>query len=112
MSSKYINKSRQTNQQTKKNISNLNCSQASNDLINSNYIILDNQYSFKNIYISKMTIFKEYDHRPFQYFSKSLKPQIELVIEPHEIYQMNIEEIKIKEDKYTKTKKKKIFYQN
>ena len=40
---KYINKSRQTNQQTKKNISNLNCSQASNDLINSNYIILDNQ---------------------------------------------------------------------
>ena len=54
----------------------------------------------KNIYISKMTIFKEYDHRPFQYFSKSLKPQIELVVEPHEIYQMNIEEIKIKEDKY------------
>ena len=40
---KYINKSRQTNQQTKNNISNLNCSQASSGLINSKYIILDNQ---------------------------------------------------------------------
>ena len=54
----------------------------------------------KNIFISKITIFKEYDHRPFQYFSKSMKPQIELVIEPNEIYPMNIEEIKIKDNKY------------
>ena len=53
-----------------------------------------------NILISKITIFKEYDHKPFQYFSKSLKPQNELVFEPHEVYPMNIEEILIRENKY------------
>ena len=40
---KYINKSQQTNQQSKNNYSNLNCSQVSSGLINSKYIILDNQ---------------------------------------------------------------------
>ena len=40
---KFINKSQQTNQQTNNNFSNINCSQASSGLINSNYIILDNQ---------------------------------------------------------------------
>ena len=40
---KFINKSQQTNQQTNNNISNLNCSQASSGLINSNYLILENQ---------------------------------------------------------------------
>jgi hypothetical protein len=40
---KFINKSQQTNQQTNNNFSNINCSQASSGLINSKYIILDNQ---------------------------------------------------------------------
>ena len=38
---KFINKSQQTNQQTQNNYSKLNCSQASSNLINSNYIIMD-----------------------------------------------------------------------
>lgn len=40
---KFVNKSQQTNQQTNNNFSNINCSQASSGLINSKYIILDNQ---------------------------------------------------------------------
>ena len=40
---KFINKSQPTNQQTNNNSSNINCSQASSGLINSKYIILDNQ---------------------------------------------------------------------
>ena len=54
----------------------------------------------KNIFISNINIFKDFDHKPFQYFSKSIKPQIELFIEPYEIYAMNIEEIISKENKY------------
>ena len=52
------------------------------------------------VFISNITIFKEYDHKVFQYFSKSIKPQIELFIEPYEIYAMNIAEIISKENKY------------
>ena len=40
---KFVNKSQQTNQQTNNNFSNINCSLASSGLINSKYIILDNQ---------------------------------------------------------------------
>ena len=54
----------------------------------------------KNIFLSTITIFKDYDYRPFQYFSKSNKPQVEIIIEPYDIYGMNEEEIKIKDDKY------------
>ena len=54
----------------------------------------------KNIFLSNITIFKEYDYKTFQYFSKSKKPQIELFIEPSEIYPMNINEIKEKENNF------------
>ena len=40
---KFVNKSQQTNQQTNNNFSNINCSRVSSGLINSKYIILDNQ---------------------------------------------------------------------
>ena len=65
-----------------------------------NYSSIISLTNNKNIFISNITIFKEYDHKVFQYFSKSMKPQIELFIEPYDIYAMNIEEISIKEEKY------------
>ena len=40
---KFINKSQKTEQQSKNNFSNINCSQVSSGLINSNYIIVDSQ---------------------------------------------------------------------
>ena len=39
----FINKSQKTEQQSKNNFSNINCSQVSSGLINTNYIIVDNQ---------------------------------------------------------------------
>ena len=54
----------------------------------------------RNIFITNITIFKDYDYKPFQYFSKTTKPQTELFIEPYDIYAINTEEIIIKENKY------------
>ena len=71
------------------------------ELINfQNYSSIITLTNNKNIFISNIAIFKEYDYKPFQYFSKSMKPQIELLIEPYDIYAIDIEEINIREKKY------------
>ena len=72
-----------------------------NDIINfRNFSSLITLTDNKNIFMNNITIFKEYDYKPFQYFSKSMKPQIELFLEPYDIYELDEEEIFIKEKKY------------
>ena len=50
------------------------------------------------IFITKIYICKNFEFKPLEYFSKPTKPQIELFIEPYEIYEMSHEEIIKKEN--------------
>ena len=49
------------------------------------------------IFITKIYICKNCEFKPLEYFSKPTKPQIELLMEPYEIYEMSHEEILKKE---------------
>ena len=50
-----------------------------------------------HIFISKIYLCKNYEFKPMEYFSKPTKPQIELFMDPYDLYEMSREEIKKKE---------------
>ena len=47
----------------------------------------------RHIFITQIYLCKNYEFKPLEYFSKPTKPQIELFIEPYEIYEMSQESI-------------------
>ena len=50
-----------------------------------------------HIFISKIYLCKNFEFKPMEYFSKPTKPQVELFIEPYDLYEMSQEEMKQKE---------------
>ena len=100
----YIN----TNEEEKKKI-NININESLLNLIKLDQGNITKLINYKNysafltltdlthIFITQIYICKNYEFKPLEYFSKPTKPQIELFMEPYELYEMSHEDILLKE---------------